>query len=144
MSRLELNCFTPVIMHLAVLIIGLGGGGLKTYIYSSILFQAKLRVCAEPYQQAGVRCVIFISMKTKLSLLALGLAMVAGVGAGCQPENAGVDPAYMKTAEEAGKVNREIFVKVGGDYDKMTPEDRAKFLANFKNDEAQAKRFGTS
>jgi hypothetical protein len=80
-------------------------------------------------------------MKTKLSLLALGLAMVAGVGAGCQPENAGVDPAYMKTAEEAGKVNREIFVKVGGDYDKMTPEDRAKFLANFKNDEAQAKRF---
>ncbi len=80
-------------------------------------------------------------MKTKLSLLALGLAMVAGIGGGCQPEGGPIDPAYLKSAEETGKVNREIFVKAGGDYDKMTPEDRTRFLANFKNDEAQAKRF---
>jgi hypothetical protein len=80
-------------------------------------------------------------MKTKLSLLALGLAMVTGLVGGCQPEGGAIDPAYMKTAEETGKVNREIFLRAGGDYDKMSPEDRTKFLSNFKNDETQAKRF---
>lgn len=70
--------------------------------------------------------------------------MVLGtlVLAGCADSATGkVDEDYMKNAEATGKARREVFVKTGGDYDKLDAADKAAYLKTFNGDEANAKRF---
>ena len=70
-----------------------------------------------------------------LSMAALTAGMML---AGCGAEGQAVDKDYMAKAEAKAGDIRVIFDKVGGKWDAMTPEDKASFVANFK-DEAEAK-----
>lgn len=78
-------------------------------------------------------------MKNWLILMILGtqLCLVGCSGGGKDPLN---DPDYLKKSEEQGKEKRQIFLRSGGEYDKMSSEDRTKFLSFFENEE-DAKAF---
>lgn len=73
-------------------------------------------------------------------ILILGMAAIAAgvLLTGCGAEGQAVDKDYMAKAEAKAGDIRVIFDKVGGKWDAMTPEDKAAFVANFK-DEAEAK-----
>lgn len=72
--------------------------------------------------------------------LILGMAAVAAsmLLVGCGAEGQAVDQSYMAKAEAKAGDIRVIFDKVGGKWEAMTPEDKAAYVANFK-DEAEAK-----
>jgi hypothetical protein len=52
----------------------------------------------------------------------------------------GPDPKVEANRLEGAKTMRTLFDKVGGDYTKLTPEDKAVLLKQFNNDEANARR----
>lgn len=70
----------------------------------------------------------------------LGMAAIAALTllAGCDAQGQAVDKDYMAKAEAKAGDIRVIFDKVEGKWDAMTAEDKAAFVANFK-DEAEAK-----
>ena len=80
-------------------------------------------------------------MKTLATLVAGVLAASFGL-VGCSGGETGkLDQGYMQNAEEIGKSRREVFVKAGGDYNALTPEDKKTYLDSFKGDETQAQKF---
>jgi hypothetical protein len=68
-------------------------------------------------------------------------AMLFGLG-GCSSQGAGLDKTSVAQDESAGKEKKAIFDRAGGDFDKMTPEDRKKFLSYFKSED-DARKFWT-
>lgn len=88
-------------------------------------------------------CDTMQSMKNVFAVVA-GLLAVGGILAGCNdagPQK--LDENYMKSGEELGKQRRDLFMKAGGDYEKLSAEDKAAYLKSFNNDETQAKNFWT-
>lgn len=75
-------------------------------------------------------------MKRALILLAV-LAMAVPALCGCGTTQA-TDQDYVKQAEVKAAKIREIFDKVKGDWNALTPEDKSAFIALYK-DEAEAK-----
>ena len=59
---------------------------------------------------------------------------------GCSSNGPQVDARSIAEGEARGKAKREIFLKAGGEYDKMSAEDKKKFLSFFNN-ETEAKNF---
>jgi hypothetical protein len=47
----------------------------------------------------------------------------------------------MKNAEAIGKQRREIFLRAGTEYDKMSPDDKKTYLDSFDGNEENAKKF---
>jgi hypothetical protein len=78
-------------------------------------------------------------MKNWLIILVLAaqLGVLGCSGGSKDPLN---DPDYLKKSEEQGKEKRQIFLRSNGDYEKMSAEDRTKFLSFFENEE-DAKAF---
>ncbi len=67
-----------------------------------------------------------------LAALAVGVPALSGCGT-----TQATDQGYVKQAEAKASKIREIFDKVKGDWNALTPEDKAAFIALYK-DEAEA------
>ena len=73
-----------------------------------------------------------------MMLLILFVAAIGATGCSAGPQQ--LDEAYSgKSAEELGKKRRELFDKVAGDYDKLSPEDKKWFVDGFGGKEESAK-----
>jgi len=73
----------------------------------------------------------------KLLLLSvLALVSIGGI-AGCG-DSGGPDPKVQTAMVDKAKTMREMFVKAGGDYDKLSAEDKAKWLKFCENDQNKA------
>lgn len=71
-------------------------------------------------------------------ILSISAVAAAALLTGCGAQGQAVDKDYMAKAEAKAGDIRVIFDKVGGNWDAMTAEDKAAYVANFK-DEAEAK-----
>jgi len=70
------------------------------------------------------------------------LSLVAAIAVACGSTGGDtVDKDYLKNAEAVGKQRREIFLRAGTEYDKMTPEDKKAYLDTFNGNEENAKKF---
>jgi hypothetical protein len=72
--------------------------------------------------------------------LILFLLMAAIVGCDGQPAPSA---AQESKRTESAQAMRSIYDKVGGDYSKLTPEDKAAYLKNFKGNEQDGERMWT-
>jgi hypothetical protein len=78
-----------------------------------------------------------------MSMRAFLIATIAVLGAvGCSSSGTQtLDQDYMKNAEAWGKTRKEVFDRSGGDYDKLSAEDKKAYLDTFNGDEAQARKY---
>lgn len=77
-------------------------------------------------------------MQRSFSLLVVFMAVVGGVmlsGCGSSGPDAQVETERVDNAKQM----RSIFDNAGGDYEKLSAEDKAKFVKIFGGDEAKAK-----
>ncbi len=68
----------------------------------------------------------------------LGIFAAIGCGAGGKPELA---EDYMKSSADLGAWVKEIYTRTGGDYSKLTPEERSKYVKSFAGNEQAAKDY---
>lgn len=68
-------------------------------------------------------------------VVALSALLLLAPLTGCGADQKLEEKSFMSV--EDTKANRELFDKVGGDYDKLTPEDKAAYLKRFDNDESR-------
>lgn len=84
---------------------------------------------------------MFFDMVT-VSLRSLVVGLVAALLIGCGSTGGDtVDKDYLKNAEAIGKQRREIFLRAGTEYDKMSAEDKKSYLDSFDGNEDNAKKF---
>lgn len=78
----------------------------------------------------------------KLGWIAILVMMLGIVGCGSKPQGGDLlnDKAAQEKAVEVGKRKFEIFQKAGGDWDKMTPEDKKEYIG-FHESEADAREY---
>ncbi len=74
-------------------------------------------------------------MKTLLSLVVLLPLVLAGCGSG-----AGPDPKVESARVNAAQQTRAMFDKSGGNFDSLSPDDKAATLKMFDGKEADARR----
>ena len=67
--------------------------------------------------------------------LAVALAFGCGLLSGCSgSDKSGRDTSSQEKSVENAKTMRTLFDKVGGDFDKLSPEDKAAFIKLFENE----------
>jgi hypothetical protein len=94
---------------------------------------------ADSVQQDRSFRVIIPVVKTTSSFI-LALACLFAL-TGCSASAPEVDKAYLKTAAETGKDVRAMFDRAGGDYQKLSPEERERYVKSFGGDEKAAQEF---
>jgi hypothetical protein len=85
---------------------------------------------AEPVQYNAI-------MKTQWSILLLAITIVPITLTGCSGDVKLDNKATIMDVDVAKK-SRELFDKVQGDYEKLTPEDKAAYLKLHGNDQSKA------
>ena len=74
-------------------------------------------------------------------LLVAACAVVSSL-AGCGSGNSGEpDKQYMASAAEMGKDAKALYAKTGGDYSKLSPEEKKRYLGYFSGIEKNATDF---
>ena len=78
------------------------------------------------------------TVKLLLILASLGATMAI---VGCGAEAPKVDDGYMKSAADMGEKVKAMRDRTGGDYTKLTPEEKKTYVDSFNGDEKRAQEF---
>lgn len=78
-------------------------------------------------------------MKTALSVsFAIALSLLV---MGCSSGPPELDKQYMESAAKTGQDVRAMFDRAGGDYSKLTPDEKAGYVKSFSGNEKAAQEF---
>jgi hypothetical protein len=76
----------------------------------------------------------------KYLLILASLGAVMGI-VGCGADAPKVDDGYMKSAADIGEKVKAMRDRTGGDYSKLTPEEKKTYVDSFNGDETRAIEF---